>query len=315
MKSICLNMIVRNEAHIIGRCLDSVLPWIDCWVIVDTGSTDETPEFVEERLSHLPGELIRRPWKDFGQNRTEALGLARDKAEYLLFIDADEVLQCDSGAWRYTLAHDCYKIEIRLGSLSYHRRQLVNAKLDWIYQGMVHEVLTCNENFSHVVLPGVWILAHQDSSRNQQPDKYEQDITLLQRQLNAEPDNLRALFYLAQSYRDAGRLQPALIEYNRRASSGGESSEVWYSLYQSGLLQEKLQFPAASVMHTYVKAFDYRPSRAEPLQHMVRLLASIGERAKAREIIDLAASIPIPSDDLFVEKQAYSPDFLRQLMG
>ena len=36
---ICLNMIVKNEAPVIERCLASVRPWVDYWVIVDTGST------------------------------------------------------------------------------------------------------------------------------------------------------------------------------------------------------------------------------------------------------------------------------------
>ena len=37
---LCLNMIVKNENHVIKRCLDSILLVIDYWVIVDTGSTD-----------------------------------------------------------------------------------------------------------------------------------------------------------------------------------------------------------------------------------------------------------------------------------
>ena len=37
--SLCLNMIVKNEAHVIRRCLDSVRPFVSHWVIVDTGST------------------------------------------------------------------------------------------------------------------------------------------------------------------------------------------------------------------------------------------------------------------------------------
>ena len=41
-KKIALCMIVKNEEKIIERCLSSVLPLIDSWVIVDTGSTDGT---------------------------------------------------------------------------------------------------------------------------------------------------------------------------------------------------------------------------------------------------------------------------------
>ena len=88
---VCLNMIVKNEAHVIRRCLDSVLPHIDTWVIVDTGSTDGTQELIRDYFAKAgkPGELHERPWKDFGHNRDEALQMARSKARYTMFIDAD----------------------------------------------------------------------------------------------------------------------------------------------------------------------------------------------------------------------------------
>ena len=73
--TICLNMIVKNEAHVIRRCLDSVRPFIDCWVIVDTGSTDGTQELIREVMRDIPGELRERPWKNFAHNRNEALSL------------------------------------------------------------------------------------------------------------------------------------------------------------------------------------------------------------------------------------------------
>src|SRR3954471_9644974 len=65
----CLNMIVKNEALVIARCLSAVRPLIDSWVIVDTGSSDGTQEIVREVLGDLPGELIERSWRDFASNR------------------------------------------------------------------------------------------------------------------------------------------------------------------------------------------------------------------------------------------------------
>src|SRR5512144_1850487 len=70
--TVCLNMIVRDEAAVIGRCLQSVRPWIDSWCVVDTGSRDETPAIVRSALAGLPGELIERPWIDQEHNRNEA---------------------------------------------------------------------------------------------------------------------------------------------------------------------------------------------------------------------------------------------------
>lgn len=70
---IALNMIVKNEAHCIRRCLESVLPYITAAVIVDTGSTDGTQELISDILCEVPHSVLQRPWKDFGFNRTEAL--------------------------------------------------------------------------------------------------------------------------------------------------------------------------------------------------------------------------------------------------
>jgi hypothetical protein len=45
-KNLCLNMIVKNESKIISRLLESVVPYIDCYCICDTGSTDNTIETI-----------------------------------------------------------------------------------------------------------------------------------------------------------------------------------------------------------------------------------------------------------------------------
>ena len=82
--TICLNMIVRNEAHVVAETLASIAPYIDSWVVVDTGSRDGTQEVIERFFAErsVPGELHERPWRDFGTNRTEALTLCEGRADY-----------------------------------------------------------------------------------------------------------------------------------------------------------------------------------------------------------------------------------------
>src|SRR5579872_6946362 len=89
-QTVCLNMIVKDEAAVIERCLSSVKDALDYWVIVDTGSTDDTQNVIRKYLNDIPGELHQRPWKNFGHNRNEALKLTKNKGDYVLFIDADE---------------------------------------------------------------------------------------------------------------------------------------------------------------------------------------------------------------------------------
>ena len=45
---ICLNMIVKNESKIIVRLLKSVLRFIDYFVIIDTGSEDDTIQTIHD---------------------------------------------------------------------------------------------------------------------------------------------------------------------------------------------------------------------------------------------------------------------------
>lgn len=101
-------MIVKNEAPVIARCLASVKPWVDHWVIVDTGSSDGTQDLVRQCMEGVPGSLHERPWVDFAHNRNEALELARPHGDYLLFIDADEQLRVPKALhgrrWRRTAA-------------------------------------------------------------------------------------------------------------------------------------------------------------------------------------------------------------------
>ena len=56
MKSIGLCLIAKNEAHVITRCIDSARPLVDFVLVVDTGSTDDTPRIVREYLA----EVVRK---------------------------------------------------------------------------------------------------------------------------------------------------------------------------------------------------------------------------------------------------------------
>ena len=72
-RTLCLNMIVKNESAIIRNCLESIAPWLDYWCIHDTGSTDNTVQIIETffRERGIPGEMHHTPWKNFGYNRTK----------------------------------------------------------------------------------------------------------------------------------------------------------------------------------------------------------------------------------------------------
>ena len=96
--SLCL--IVRDNEGTIEACLESVQPWVDEMIVVDTGSTDKTPEIVQRfgaRLFHLP-------WcDDFSAARNESLKAAR--GEWIFWIDSDETIDARNGRKLRELAY------------------------------------------------------------------------------------------------------------------------------------------------------------------------------------------------------------------
>lgn len=305
---ICLNMIVKNEAHIIRRCLAQVRPLIHSWVIVDTGSTDGTRELVQQELAGVPGSLHERPWKDFGHNRTEALGLARESgAEYALVIDADEELVVPEGFTWPQLSADSYQTLHAFGDSRFYRTQLMRLAMPWRYVGVLHDVAVCQAARAPGRIEGLVTMVRFDSTRNKDPlDKCLRDAEVLERALDEEPSNARYVFYLAQNCRDSQQHVKAEHYYRKRAGMGGWDEEIWFSLFQIGVLRERMKRPAAQVLEAHLEAFNARPTRAEPLVALARYFRLQEQYASALVFAKTALDIPKPQDILFLDSASYT---------
>jgi hypothetical protein len=303
---LCLNMIVKNEAHVIRRCLDSVRPHIAHWVIVDTGSTDGTQAIVRENFADIPGELHERPWRDFGHNRTEALELARGKGDYVLVMDADNVFHAPEGFSFRGLGADGYLVEHRYAGTVYHLPSLLADRIRWRYEGVLHEYVTSDAPHRFETLDGPWVEQRHEGARSRDPGTYRKDAAILEAALAKEPGNARYAFYLAQSLRDAGEPARARDAYRRRAAMEGWAEERWYALYQAALLDERLGEPPPAVQHAYLTAFGAQPARAEPLVELARFHRLRGEWGLAHLFARHAAALPRPAAGLFVDEACYA---------
>ncbi len=306
-------MIVKNESKVIRRSLASAKPLIDYWVIVDTGSTDGTQEIIQEFMKDIPGELYQSPWFNFEYNRNEALHYAQGKADYLLFIDADEEFILDEGFVMPDLDKDLYFITTEYGGTRYERSQLVKSDLDWKWVGVLHEVIDSPQVRSREILRGVINFVRSEGFRSQDPQKFHKDAKVLEEALEKDPQNSRYVFYLAQSYRDAGELEKSLENYQKRVKMGGWGQELFWSKYQIAQLKERLEAPAEEVIKSYSEAFSYRPSRSEPLCHLSRYLRIKGENLLGYLVAGHGLEIPLSDDLLFVERWIYDYGLLIEM--
>jgi glycosyltransferase involved in cell wall biosynthesis len=305
-------MIVKNEAPVIRRCLNSVLPVIDHWVIVDTGSSDGTQAVIREHLKDRPGELIERPWRDFASNRTEALALARGHGDYTLVMDADDVLT-NATAGMPALEADSYTLEIIDADIVYRRPQVVRSAMPFRYEGVLHEYLTCDAAGPSGHLEGLRILRNNDGARRRDPATYRRDAELLESALLTESNPslaARYRFYLAQSYHDCGEYRLALENYRLRAGLGHWIQEVFVSLYRVAQEMERLEHPRGDVIAAYLRAADLLPTRLEALHGAARYCRLHQRYEQGYKIAARGLGIGAPEDALFLEKWIYDVGLL-----
>lgn len=290
-----LAMIVRNEAPVIERCLRSVLPHIDYAVIVDTGSTDDTMSIAQRVLEGVPAHFGAMPWVDFGTNRTQLLGLAQGKTDWILCLDADMTLEgvgrfpvTSAGLVRYT------------GALDYAQALLLQGDMAWRYVGRTHEyVVTDDPRYTVGPAPG-WSVTHHGDGTNR-ADKASRDITLLLE--DADAGDVRAMFYLAQSFQDLDMRPEAMRWYAKRAEAGGFAEEAFIARMRCGLLAEADEHAVAEL----AEATQMRPGRAEPWYYLTKRFQSMQQWDAARAAAEsgLAVSYPI-HDTLFIERWIYA---------
>lgn len=311
-KVICLNMIVKNESKVIERCLASVKEIVDYWVIVDTGSKDGTQDIIKEFMRDIPGELHERPWVDFGHNRQEALLLAKDKGDYLLFMDADERLDFSASFDKKSLDKDFYFVTVKGSeptSLAYQRFFMINSHLDWAWKDILHEYLVIPPSAkSSMELTTVTCITDSDGFRSQDPDKYLKDAEVLKKALEKDPGNSRYLFYLAQSYHNAKQYELAIQTYDKRAAFKGIwEQEVFWSLYSAAKLSQVLGKAPDVVINRYCKAYQSDPARAEPLYWLAEYLYRSNNIVLSYAVAKLGLSQPPPpKGKMYIEKWIYN---------
>ncbi|QLB40929.1 glycosyltransferase family 2 protein [Mannheimia pernigra] len=85
MPTLSVAMIVKNEAQDLVACLETVNGWVDEIVILDSGSTDTTPQIAAEYNAKF---YTNTDWQGFGKQRQLAQQYVT--GDYVLWLDADE---------------------------------------------------------------------------------------------------------------------------------------------------------------------------------------------------------------------------------
>ena len=315
-KTICLNMIVKNESAIIRDTLENIIAHIslDYYVISDTGSDDNTAEIIEQFFAEkgIKGEIHHDKWVNFAHNRNCALQHAQGKTDYVLIFDADD---CFEGNFILPeeLIYDCYYLRMAnavSGSNVYFRPLIFTNDGGFRWRGVLHEFI--EQRKTTIVTKNLtgeyYVASGRFGARSQNPQKYLHDAQMLEKAFySPEDEDLknRYAFYIAQSYRDANMPEKAIDWYMKRINLDGWYEEVYYSILQIALLKIELNASLDEIQGLLLAAYEYRPQRAESLYHLARQLRLHDKIKLAYIYASVAVNTPLNNDILFVDNSIY----------
>ncbi|MFQ7554025.1 MAG: glycosyltransferase [Haemophilus parainfluenzae] len=315
-KTICLNMIVKNESAIIRDTLENIISHVplDYYVISDTGSDDNTADIIKQFFDEkgIQGEIHYDEWVNFAHNRNCALQHAQGKTDYVLIFDADDRFE-GNFVLPEELTSDRYYLRIAnsvTGANVYFRTLIFRNDGSFYWRGVLHEFVEQRKKtvVEQKIFGDYYVISGRFGARSNNPQKYFQDAQVLEKAFySPEDEDLkdRYAFYTAQSYRDADMPEKAIEWYAKRANLGGWYEEVYYSLLQIALLKIELNASLNEIQNLLLATYEYRPQRAESLYHLARQLRLHDKIRLAYIYASAAVNIPLNKDILFVDHSVY----------
>ncbi len=280
-------IIAKNAELTIGACLDSLVPHVQqVLVCVDENTTDKTlATAIRHGAKAVSGFVVSETHEcpAHGKIQAQHFGNARQRSFDLLpptewwgWVDADDVVK---GADKLPAVLAALPADVAGLWLPYHysqagqdgptatlfdRERIVRRSLGWKWIHRVHEILVPLEGLTeHLNWKRTDDIAiyHQDQGHDT-AGSARRNITLLEIDLEQNPDDERALFYLGNQYFALNEWQAAVYWYSR-ASTANNPYQRWQTLIYLSMAYERLGDLDGATRAAY-EAVETAPYHPEP---------------------------------------------------
>ncbi|MBU2552263.1 MAG: glycosyltransferase [Proteobacteria bacterium] len=284
--AISLCMIVRNEEGNLSRSLAPVGGCFDEVVVVDTGSSDRTPDLARS----YGARVVEIEWPDdFAAARNVSIGEAR--CDWIFWLDGDNYISPEGVAeLRRHLDPErksvlwCTEVVLPQGERLVQKRVFPN-RPEVYFEGRVHEQLVHPADYRSVLTP-VEILHWGYEDKAAARIKGERNLRLLSAMVQQDPDVFYPRYQLGRTLLNLRRFDES-VDHLERAVSRGESRSSNPGLYRHAqlLLATALDrlgrgSEAEDALRRLVEAApDYGPGRLA----LGRMLQAGGAYAEAAE--------------------------------
>jgi tetratricopeptide (TPR) repeat protein len=320
-KMLVVSIMVKNEETAMALTLQ---PLIDAGItqffIYDTGSTDNTIAatrnfFIKNNIKNFVIE--QGPWIDFAASRNQALKLTEQYfpcATFMLMLDAEWILHngcellkfCDN---QKNTKHVVYSILSTNGKFTTYEDRLIRTKSNVFFVGKVHEWPNIT---GQLIVPQPIFIDFTASSKGQEKSeqRWLKDRNILLEDITQNPNNLRTMAMLAQTYLSLHDYQNSIKWYEKLITFSYKHNEDLFTNYLYLAVSYELAGQTDKAILGYLKAFQIRPCRAEPLIKLAILYYKKQDFALSFLFVKNAANIPFPVHERgVIERLLY--DFTR----
>lgn len=271
--AICLSMVVENEEQNIRSSLESVAPFIDYWVIIDRGASDQTRALIQEALSPIPGELLTFTEGSLTDALNFSLERAKTKGDAIL---AWAAIDTWIGSEPPALDADACILKVKSDRGVFYEIRLIHPRLEWEWMGIAFPELFSPEA-AHYTMPLPVCI-----------EKKTQKTTIIS-----------SCFYtLGRAYKECNLLEAAHYYLSSYIRLLPRPKNYFEALYLLATIEEQLCFPPQEIVNSYRKAAENNPYPHDSLYRLAHYLRRTRHYSEALETASLALDYPPIPDQL-----------------
>jgi len=269
-----LCVMVKNGGDTFVSMLESCIPFIDRWTILDTGSTDDTIENVRRVMAGKDGALYQEPFINFGVSRNRCLELAGTQSTYNIMLDDTYHLKGDIRKFlqfvRGDQNADSFSLYITQSDVQYASNRIFKSKRNLKYKYAIHEVIDETNNLN-ILIPKEHAFIYDlqtDELNGRTLARKQQDIVMLHEEIDSNPDDPRPYYYMAQTYSGMEQFENAYDWFLKRINhqNAGFEQEKHEACLEAGrIAQFILNRPPADFLKHYELANKVDPERPDSL--------------------------------------------------
>lgn len=282
-----LCVMVKNGGDSFVSMLESTLPFIDRWTILDTGSTDNTVENAKRIMAGKPGALYQEPFINFGVSRNRCLELAGTHCIYNIMLDDTYHLKGDIRTFLQSIRGDqiadSFSIYITQTDIQYASNRIFKSKRNLKYKYAIHEVIE-EKNNMNIIIPKehAFIYDFQTESLNNRTNaRKKQDLEMLRQEIDANPGDPRPYYYMAQTYSGMEQFENAYSWFLKRINheNPGFEQEKHEACIEAGrIAQFALNRQPEEFLKHYELAHVVDPERPDSLYFLGAYYSNVDTR-------------------------------------